>query len=101
MTQEKKEEPTQTKTKMKLFDYIFESSIKSSKTIIDIVNSLVTIVEDINLLRISVVNLSKIIQIHQDAIEDICRVLEQSATNTKKGEDIFVNAKDTKKDKPN
>lgn len=99
MTHEKKENASLEKTKTKLFDYIFESSIKSSKTIIDIINSLVVVVEDINTLRLTLVNLSKIIQIHQDAIEDICKTLEQVASSKK--QNVFVDLKDKKKDKPN
>ena len=88
------------KMKMSLFDYIFESSIKSSKIIIGITDELIRAIEDINELRTSLLSLSKVIQIHQVAIEDICKVLEQAAV-AKKADITFPDLTDKKKDKPN
>jgi len=99
---QKKEEKETTKKKTGLFDYILESSIKSSKTVVGIVNELITIAEEVNSLRINLLNLSKIIQIHQVAIEDICKLLEQH-TVSKKGDLIFpsIDSLNKKDDKPN
>lgn len=85
---------------MKLFDYIFESSIKSSKTITSIVEEMVRIIEDINSIRLSLISLSKVIQMHQVAIEDLCKLVEQQSG--KKADLAFPSLKDFKKDdKPN
>ena len=97
MTQEK-ENP---KTKMKLFDYIFESSIKSSKTISSIVTELIAVASDVNSLRVLLINLSKIIQIHQQALDDITKAIEITSSNNKKNEVVLSSKVDTKKDKPN
>lgn len=97
MTQEK-ENP---KTKMKLFDYIFESSIKSSKTISNIVTELIAVASDVNSLRVLLINLSKIIQIHQQTLDDITKAIEITSSNNKKNEVVLSSKVDTKKDKPN
>jgi hypothetical protein len=97
MTQEK-EKP---KIKIKLFDYIFESSIKSSKTISSIVTELIAMANDVNSLRISIINLSKVIQIHQQALDDITKAIEITSSNNKKNEIVLSSKVDTKKDKPN
>lgn len=97
MTQEK-ENP---KTKMKLFDYIFESSIKSSKTISSIVTELIAVASDVNSLRTLLINLSKIIQIHQQTLDDITKAIEITSSNNKKNEVVLSSKVDTKKDKPN
>jgi len=98
MTEEKKP-----KEKTKLFDYIFESSIKSSKTISQIVNELILLAEDICSLRDTILTLSKAIQVHQALIEDVCKAIEQIATQEKKQNSGFSLplTNDTKKDKPN
>jgi hypothetical protein len=97
MTQEK-EKP---KIKIKLFDYIFESSIKSSKTISSIVTELIAVANDVNSLRILLINLSKIVQIHQQALDDITKAIEITSSNNKKNEIVLSSKVDTKKDKPN
>jgi hypothetical protein len=97
MTQEK-ENP---KTKMKLFDYIFESSIKSSKTTASIVTELIALANDVNSLRTSLISLSKVIQIHQQTLDDIVKALELASSNSKKSEIVLSSKVDTKKDKPN
>ena len=100
MTQEKESQ----KTRMKLFDYIFESSIKSSKTIIGIVNELVALADDINSLRLSLISLSKVIQTHQQVLNDLCAAIEAAAVDVQKKESSVsfpsIN-NDGKKDKPN
>ena len=96
MTQDKNDPP---KTKMKLFDYILESSIKSSKTIIEIVTELVNLANDVNNLRASLVALSKVIQIQQNALDDIYKIIEQSVA--KKSEVGLPPLTSNKKDKPN
>lgn len=95
MTQEK-ENP-----KMKLFDYILESSIKSSKTIIDIVTELVKLSNEVNLIRTSLINLSKVVQIHQQTLDDIVTAVERASANTTKSDTILSSKADIKKDKPN
>ena len=97
MTQEK-ENP---KTKMKIFDYIFESSIKSSKTIIGIVTELISLGNDIEKIRVSLISLSKVIQTHQKVLDDIVKALEQAAAGSKKSDITFPSKNDSKKDKPN
>ena len=97
MTQEK-ERP---KTKMKVFDYIFESSIKSSKTIIGIVTELVALGNDIEKIRVSLISLSKVIQTHQKVLDDIIKALEQTTPESKKSDITFPSINDSKKDKPN
>lgn len=99
MTEEKKEK--EDKPKMKLFDYIFESSIKSSKTIQSIVGELVLLTEDIRSLRDTILSLSKVIQVHQSIIEDICLAFEQAAKQAKKDDISFPEIKEIKKDKLN
>lgn len=96
MTQEK-ENP---KTKMKIFDYIFESSIKSSRTIIGIVNEIITLADDATSLRLSIINLSNVLQHHQQILDDISKLIEQIAKDKK---NVTTNpfVPDTKKDKPN
>ena len=94
MTQEK-ENP-----KMKIFDYIFESSIKSSRTIIGIVNEIIALADDVNSLRLSIINLSTVLQHHQQALDDISKLIEQTA-NDKKNVTIHSVVPNTKKDKPN
>jgi len=91
------------KEKKKLFDYIFESSIKSSKTILQIVNELILLTEDIRSLRDTILTLSKVIQVHQALIEDLCKAIEQIASQEKKPNSGFSSplTNDTKKDKPN
>lgn len=88
------------KTKMKIFDYIFESSIKSSKTIIGLATEIVTLFEEINDLRVSVINLAKVVQVHQNTLDDICNALEKAAA-MKKDDIGFPSTNNTKKDKPN
>jgi hypothetical protein len=97
MTQEK-ESP---KMKTKLFDYIFESSIKSSKTIIGIVTELIEIANDIEKIRVSLISLSKVVQTHQKVLDDIIKALEHAAAGSKKSDITFPSINDPKKDKPN
>ena len=97
MTQEKTDQP---KTKMKLFDYILESSIKSSKTIIGIVNELIILADDVNNLRASLVALSKVIQMQQNTIDEIYKFIEHSAA-AKKNDITLPPMPSEKKDKPN
>lgn len=97
MTQDKIDPP---KTKMKLFDYIFESSIKSSKTIIGIVTELIALADDVNNLRTSLLALSKVIQIQQSTLDEIYRIMEQ-ATTAKKNDIVLPPLASEKKDKPN
>lgn len=97
MTQDKTNPP---KTKMKLFDYIFESSIKSSKTIINIVNELLALAEDVNELRTSLVALSKVIQIQQNTLSEIYKIMEQVSA-AKKNDIVLPPLTSEKKDKPN
>ena len=97
MTQEK-ENP---KTKMKLFDYIFESSIKSSKTIASIVTELIALANDVNSILTSLISLSKVIQVHQQTLDDIVKALELASSNSKNSEIVLSSKVDTKKDKPN
>lgn len=100
MTDEKKE--NKPKEKMKLFDYIFESSIKSSKTILQIVNELLLLTEDIRSIRDTLLTLSKLMQVHQAMIEDMCKAIEQIASQDKKPNNLSLTlTKDPKKDKPN
>ncbi|NBP04061.1 MAG: hypothetical protein EBU90_29005 [Proteobacteria bacterium] len=101
------DEKETSKPKMKLFDYIFESSIKSSKTILNIVNELILLSQDVRSLRDTILTLSKVLQTHQAIIEDICKVLESAAEHVEKQEQKLENSfsvsltKDPKKDKPN
>lgn len=97
MTQEKTDPP---KTKMKLFDYILESSIKSSKTIVGIVTELITLADEMNNLRASLVALSKVIQIQQNTIDEIYKFIEQAAL-AKKNDIVLPPMPSEKKDKPN
>lgn len=97
MTQEKTDPP---KTKMKLFDYILESSIKSSKTIIGIVTELIALADDVNNLRASLVALSKVIQIQQNTIDEIYKFVEQAAM-AKKNDIVLPPTSSEKKGKPN
>jgi len=99
MTEEKN--PKEDRPKIKLFDYIVESSIKSSKTIQSIVAELILLTEDIRSLRETILSLSKVIQAHQSVIEDICLAFEQAAKQTKKDDITFPTIKDVKKDKLN
>jgi hypothetical protein len=100
MTDEKKE--NKPKEKMKLFDYIFESSIKSSKTILQIVNELILLTDDIRSIRDTLLTLSKVIQVHQVMIEDMRKAIEQIAVQDKKSNNLSLTlTKDPKKDKPN
>ncbi len=100
MTDEKKE--NKSKEKMKLFDYIFESSIKSSKTILQIVNELILLTDDIRSIRDTLLTLSKVLQVHQTMIEDMCKAIEQIAAQDKKSNNLSLTlTKDPKKDKPN
>jgi len=98
MTEEKKP-----KKKIRLFDYIFESSIKSSKTIFQIVNELTLLTKNIHSLRDTILTLSNVIQVHQILIEELCKTIEQIVTQEKKPNSGFSLplTNDTKKDKPN
>jgi len=96
-----KKNPKEDRPKIKLFDYIVESSIKSSKTIQSIVAELILLTEDIRSLREAILSLSKVIQVHQSVIEDICLAFEQAAKQTKKDDITFPTIKDIKKDKLN
>lgn len=101
MTQGKNEDEKK-KTKSGLFDYIFESSIKSSKTVAYIVDELLFLSKEINSIRIAMVELSKVIQIHQTAIQDIYKLMEQTAKASKKNNDVAIFPIDNKKEnKPN
>jgi len=86
--------------KMKIFDYIFESSIKSSKTIINIMTELMILAESIDLINQSLLNLTKTIQVHQNVLDKICEALEQASEAQKKS-DYFSSQDIKKKDKPN
>jgi hypothetical protein len=99
MTEEKKQK--EDRPKIKLFDYIFESSIKSSKTIQGIVAELILLAEDIRSLHETMLALSKVIQVHQGIIEDICIAFEHAAKQAKKDEILLPTIKDSKKDKLN
>ena len=84
---------------MKLFDYILESSIKSSKTIASIVTELIGLADDVNSLRVSLIALSKVIQTQQNAIEDIHKFIEQ--VSSRKIDIVLPPLKQDKKNKPN
>ncbi len=86
--------------KMKIFDYIFESSIRSSKTIINIMTELMVLAESIDSINQSLLNLTKVIQVHQNVLDDICKALEQASEAQKKS-DYFPPQDIKKKDKPN
>ncbi len=85
---------------MKIFDYIFESSIRSSKTIVNIVNELMLLAESIDSINESLINLTKVIQVHQNVLDDICKAIEQASESQKKSS-YFPSQDVKKKDKPN
>jgi hypothetical protein len=100
MIDEKKE--NKPKEKIKLFDYIFESSIKSSLTILQIVNELILLTENLRSIRDTLLTLSKVLQIHQTMIEDMRKAIEQIAAQDKKSNNLSLTlTKDPKKDKLN
>jgi len=86
-------------TKMNLFEIIVEASLKSSKTVNDVVTGMTKLVEEIKTIKATLINLSNVMQIQQYAIDELYQI--NDATPVKTLDVKFLETKNDKKAKPN
>jgi hypothetical protein len=84
---------------MNLFEIIVEASLKSSKTVNDVVTGMTKLVEEIKTIKATLINLSNVMQIQQYAIDELYQI--NDATPVKTLDVKFLETKNDKKAKPN
>jgi len=84
---------------MNLFEIIVEASLKSSKTVNDVVTGMTKLVEEIKTIKATLINLSNVVQIQQYAIDELYQI--NDVTPLKTLDVKFLETKNDKKAKPN
>lgn len=84
---------------MNLFEIIVEASLKSSKTVNNVVTGMTKLVEEIKAIKSTLINLSNVVQIQQYAIDELYQM--NDATPVKTLDVKFLETKNVKKAKPN